>query len=869
MNSKNDASHINLLKAKITAPRLREGLIERSRLLQGLNRSLEGKLAIVCAPAGFGKSTLLGQWAISSNCDTAWLSLDQMDNDAVRFWRYAAAALAGSVPEATAMRIDSLAHTLPHTSLYTFIDALMNELHDRDRPLALILDDYHVITDPIIHDSLSYAITYLPASVHLVVASRTELPFSTSRWLAQGQLTVLSFANMQFDEGETEAFYNQMHRLPLSKQHIRSLHQRTEGWVAGMQLAAVSLSQTAERDRYIEQFQGSERNVSEYLFTEVFRSLPGDIQQFLLRSSVLNRMDAELAAAVSANPDSRAMLAWLEANHLFVLPIDYQGDWYRYHPLFAEFLSNLLERKDRTNWLEAHRQASFAYSERGMIDDAIDHALAAGEYGWMEQLLETHVEEILRQGEFWKVLRWFESKPPEAASSPEWSILYIFILTVTGHTERASQLLLELEAQTADMEDAQRLKTIQSGMFFIRSNILFFGGDYEEWHSLASRLKDELASDNIAYYSYNFNVTEPQLNRTLIGLKGALSKEVEIIGLRFSQTLESLGWKNSLFNLYVKLSICEGYYEWNRLQECQELLHQIGAYKDIEGTPGLYIPYRILQARLYLADGHKQLAYDWIAESMDTAIAYSDMRWHRALRAFLIRLHLSLQAVSAAKQEAVLLDLSGRTHPTLNREFEYLSLVRLLIRQKKSSQALDLLAGLKPQAEREGIVASLVEIALLSAIAERQRGQRKAAMSRLEEALAIAHGMGYVRSFLDEGQPAVKLLSEYVRFSAHQEQQYPEEAIAAYARSLLLAFQADQPSSESPAPQITAIQEPLTESELGLLKLICQGAPNKQIAAELGLSEGTVRVYLSRLYQKLEVSSRTQAVLAARTRDLF
>lgn len=869
MNSKNDASHINLLKTKITAPRLREGLIERSHLLQLLNRSLMGKLTVVCAPAGFGKSTLLGQWANSSDCDTAWLSLDRMDNDAVRFWRYAAAALSGSVTEATAVRIDSLAHTLPHTSIHSFIDALMNELHELDRPLALILDDYHIITDQHIHDSLSYAITYLPASVHLVIASRTELPFSTSRWLAQGELTILSFANMQFDEGEAEAFYNQTHQLPLSKQHIRSLHQRTEGWVAGMQLAAVSLSQTAERDRYIEQFQGSERNVSDYLFTEVFRSLPDDIQQFLLRSSVLKRMDAELASAVTANPDSEGVLVWLETNHLFVLPIDYQGVWYRYHPLFAEFLSNMLERKDRASWLESHRQASAAHSERGMIDDAIDHAIAAEDYGWMEQLLETHVGEILKQGEFWKVLQWFESKPPEAVSSPEWSILYIFILTVTGHTEQASQLLLELEAQTADMEDKQRLKSIQSGIFFIRSNILFFGGDYEEWHSLATRLKEELASENIVYYSYNFNVTEPQLNRTLIGLKGVISKEVETIGLRFSQTLESLGWKNSLFNLYVKLSICEGYYEWNRLQECQELLHQIGAYKDIEDTPGLHIPYRILQARLYLAEGHEQLAYDWIAESMDAAIAYSDMRWHRTLRAFLIRFHLSLQSVSAAKQEAVLLDLSGRAHPTLNREFEYLSLVRLLIRQKKSSQALDLLAGLKPQAEREGIVASLVEIALLSAIAERQRGQRKAAKNRLEEALAIAQSMGYVRSFLDEGQPAAELLSEYVRFIAYQEQQNLEKPLAAYARSLLQAFQANQPSSNSPVRQATAEQEPLTESELGLLKLICQGAPNKQIAAELGLSEGTVRVYLSRLYQKLEVSSRTQAVLAARTRDLF
>ncbi|RJE91337.1 LuxR family transcriptional regulator [Paenibacillus sp. 1011MAR3C5] len=869
MKLKNNASHINLLKTKITAPRLREGLIERSRLLQQLNRSLEGKLTVICAPAGFGKSTLLGQWARSLDSRTAWLSLDMLDNDAVRFWRYAAAALSGSLPEATAVRIESLAHTLPHASLYTFIDALMNELHELDHTLALILDDYHVITDQHIHDSLSYAIAYLPAHVHLVVASRTELPFSTSRWLALGELTVLSIHTMQFDEGEAEAFYSKTHNLSLSKAHIQSLHQRTEGWVTGMQLAAVSLAQTAERDRYIEQFQGSERSVSDYLFAEVFSSLPEDIQKFLLRSSILKRMDAELAGTVTMNPNSAAVLSWLEANHLFVLPIDLHGVWYRYHPLFAEFLSKMLERNEKDSWLESHRRASISHSERGMIDDAIDHAIAAGEYGLMEQLLETHVGDILRQGEFRKVLRWFESKPAEAVSSPEWSILYIFILTVTGHIERAGQLLLSLEAQAAAIEDRQRLKSIHSGIFFVRSNILFFGGDYEEWLSFTTRLKEGLTRDNVVFYGYNFNVTEPQLNRTIIGLKGILSKEVETIGLRFSQALESMGWKNSLFNLYVKLSICEGYYEWNRLQECQELLHQIGAYKDIEDTPGLFIPYRILQARLYLAEGHEQLAYDWIAEGMEVAIYYSDMRWFRALRAFLIRLHLYVHAVGAAKQAAELLHLSGKAHPTLNREFEYLSLARLLIRQKKSSQALQLLARLKPQAEREGIVASIVEISLLAAIAERQRGQRKAAMSRLGEALAIAQGMDYARSFLDEGQPAAELLSDYVRFRPSHNQQNPEDSTAVYARSLLQAFRSDRPSPESSAPQASADQKPLTESELGLLRLICEGSSNKQIASELALSEGTVRVYLSRLYHKLEVSSRTQAVLAARTRGLF
>ncbi|WP_020618000.1 LuxR C-terminal-related transcriptional regulator [Paenibacillus daejeonensis] len=856
---------VTLLKAKITVPRLRAGHIERRRLLSELDQSVSGRLTALCAPAGCGKTTLLSQWAHASKHRTAWVSLDELDNDPVRFWRYLAAALA-TVSQQTGAQIESLASMLPHASLFNFIEALMNEWYSLAEPVVLIVDDYHVISDRRIHESLAYAISYLPDTGHLIIGSRSDLPFSTSRWLARNQMSVLTYANMQFNQEETGAFYDRTHNLHLTPEEIRTLHERSEGWVTALQLAAVSHAGQPTLGLTIKPLEGKHA-VANYLFEEVFSQLPVELQHFLLRTSILERMDANLCRAVSGEPRSQQLLQRLEAANLFLLPIDDDDASYRYHPLFAEFLRTLLRNRDPDDWRRGCCLASRACAERGMVDAAMHYALAGEDFDEAEQLLQQHMESILRQGEFTNMLRWLEHRPsqPDTVSSG-WLMLHAFVLAVAGRIDQAQQVVQTLEVRLETEDDECNRASIASGVFFIRSNLLFFSGNYEEWQAYADRLGEGLLIDNGTFYSYNFNVSEPLINRTRIGLKGALSPEAEQVGVRFSQVLESHGWAYSLFNLYVRLSLAEGYYEWNRLVECQTLLDTIGAYGELETTPGLFVPHRILQTRLYMSSGQGELALAWIQEAMQKAAEYPDQRWLSALRAIKAQVHLSRMEIGKARQDVSLLHLSLQAIPTLRRETEYLAWARFLGQQRKYSQAIQMLEQLLPQAQREGLVSSMIEIGLLLAMLHDQRGQRTVAMHQLSGVLGLAYTNGYIRSFLDTGGAVIPLLQAYLQ--SHRTSQQTE--LTSYVRELLAKLLADESvDQQATRPASPPLDEPLTESELGMLSLVRRGASNKQIAAELALSEGTVRVYLSRLYAKLGVSSRTQALQIAQEKELF
>ncbi|WP_340026525.1 LuxR C-terminal-related transcriptional regulator [Paenibacillus sp. FSL K6-1096] len=854
---------IPLLRSKWTTPRQRDEYIARRRLLDELEDSANGRLTVVSAPAGSGKTTLLSQWARHTGRAVAWVSLDPLDNDPIRFWRYIAAALGEQSTPAVVARLTSAVAALPHRSLYAFVDALMNEWYCLSRPVTLILDDYHLITEQVIHDSLAYAISYLPEQAHLMIGSRAELPFPTGRWLAGGEMRIITFERLRFSVQETRDFYNRTHSLPLTDEQVDRLHLATEGWVTGLQLAAVSQTDWQNHASRIDRLDGSHRAIVDYLFQEVYSTLTEAEQHFLCRTAVLERMDAGLCAAVSGEPGSGQMLQRLEAANLFVIPLDTQGNWYRYHPLFGEFLRTLLRQQHPQALRAAHRTASRACAARGLVDAAIEHACAGEDYPALEALLEQHMEELLRQGQYANILRWLEHTPADAAVSPEWLTLHAFVLTVSGKTGRAERLLRELEQRLREETDTNRAASILSGLFFLRSNLLFFTGSYEVWQTFADGLEKDMLIDNGIFYSYNFNVSEPQINRTPIGLKGALSREVEAVGLRFSQVLEAHGWTYSLFNLYVKQSLAEGYYEWGRLEDCQRLLDQIGAYGELAATPGLYVPHRILQARLYASQDQYELALAWLAQGLPAAESYPASRWSAALLAARARLLLAQEQVGPARRELGRLGLSQQELPSLDRELELLTWARLLERQHKHVQALRLLERLLPQAERDGLVCSIVEIGLLTAILEHRRGQRRAALQRVESVLRIARGHGYIRSFLDEGEAAAALLRLYVQ---SPDRPAADPALEDYARQLLERMRPLQPQpSELAVPDA----DMPSESELAMLSLIRSGASNKQIAAGLALSEGTVRVYLSRLYAKLGVSSRTQALQAAQGKGWF
>ncbi|MFD0676342.1 MULTISPECIES: LuxR C-terminal-related transcriptional regulator [unclassified Paenibacillus] len=852
-----------LLKTKISLPAFRENLLVRKRLIRTITQGLQGRLTTVCAPAGFGKSTLVSQWIHQCEHSTAWVSLDETDNDLIRFWRYIMEALTAINDSELGVRLSYLTPLLPSLSENTFIDALINELCTVSSPIVLVLDDYHEISRQPIHDSLSYFIDYLPQHLHVIIASRSEIPFSASKWLARGELNHIDILQLQFTVEETKSFYQEVVPLPLTSEHIQKLFQQTEGWITGLQLASISLRSNTNYDQYIDSFNGYHRNVADYLFQEVLAKLPSPIHAFLLQTCVLERMDAAACEAVTDQAGSREMLERLLALNLFVIPLDEHNTWFRYHHLFSDFLRNRLKRSDTGLWLKSNQSASRHFAARGLLDRAIEHAILGEHYISAARLLNSYAAEVLKRGELSTLLHWIEAISPHTELSADMSLLHTFLLVMTGQGDRAAVLLDKIEQQSADLDTDQR-KQILSGLLFVKSNLVFYSGNYDQWYEFAAEKLDGELPENPLFYNFNYNMTEPLVRRTAFGLKGSLSSDTEAIAARFTAVLESHGWNNSLINLYVVQSLCEGYYEWNRLDECLKLVRQVERSDRFEQIPGLFVPNRITLARIQASKGNYRLAHETIDEAIHTIGRISEYYWLHPLRAFRVRLYLQETQMAPAKREMAGLHLAASDRHASNRMFEYVTLSRFLIAQAKEAEATRLLEQLMLQASKEQCQLSMAEISCLQALVELQRGQRLAALHYLHEALVIGETNGYIRTFLDEGKSMAKLLQTYVYQRETDVQSAEWQGVTVeYVQRLLALFPQVQDQKD------TVLIEPLSQQELFILKLLRQGASNRQIAEALALTEGTVKVYLSRIYSKLGVSSRTQALVAAQELLLF
>ncbi|MGZ7443078.1 LuxR C-terminal-related transcriptional regulator [Paenibacillus sp. TH7-28] len=863
-----------MLRTKITPPALRGNLIPRDRLTAAIEAGTSGRLTVVRAPAGFGKTTLLAQWAHASEHLCAWVALDERDNDPVRFWRYIAGSIASAVSGRQGARIRRLAASMPGLSRDAFLDALLNELFELPKALTLALDDLHAITDQGIHDGLSYFIEYLPPGVHVLTATRTELPFSAIKWKAQGQSAEIAIPELQFTSEEAERYFRQAAGSAstlreLSLEQIQRLAERTEGWIAGMQLFALSLNSRPEGTNFPADFRDNPRHIADYLFHEVVSRLPEGIYPFLLKTSILSRLDAAVCDAVTKQGGSREKLEALQQLNLFIVPLSGSQTWFRYHHLFARFLQEQLRRNDPAEWSGLHRRAAEYFAGQGDMDEAIDHAVSAEDFSLAAAYLERHVKAVMERGEFRTLLRWFGCFPGEDSLPLELALVYAFVRALTGDLPGAERMLGRIEQACGGVEVSEARGKLQSGILFVRSNLVFLSGDFGKWLASGRGILEGRLPDNPLYYNFDYNKQEPLVRRTPMGLNGVLSKDTEAIGLLFTGMLDARGWKDSLINLYVKQSLCEGYYEWNRLEESRRLLAEVGQAIAGRNIAGLLIPNRIMAVRLYAAEGKFELAHVTIDEAADGLDPPQRELWLPVLRALRCRVFLQEGKLAEVKKELARLDISAKDKPTYNKEFQYISLVRLLARQRKEEEALRLLELLKPQAERERQLSGIVEITLLQALAEFKLGRRTNSLSRLHETLALGEQNGYIRSFLDEGPEMLRLLKAYRSSrSGHQDEEGTPEGGGGglvsdgYIEALICRFPDGDAAADSRKPGASLV-EPPSRSELELLELLRQGAANKQIAQTLGLSEGTVRVYLSRLYGKLNVSSRTQALAAA------
>lgn len=861
--------HEVILRTKIRPPVPRGNGISRDRLTRRLTQALEGRVTIICAPAGFGKTTLLSQWARQVAAPVAWYSLDETDNDLVKFWRTLAHALAPFVSSSLPDRLASMLQAYPQVSIYAILDVLLYDLEEHSpEALAIVLDDYHAVEDASIHESLAYLIDHLPDRLHITLSSRTEPPIATARWNARGQRLNLSTTHLSFTSEEAGRFCRESAGLTLTEDNIEQLTRWTEGWAAGLQLTSLAIGERGDPERLIAHEPIGDRNVMQYLLDEIFGSLPPELKRFLLRTSVLSRFDASACDALADTRDGARTLEELQKRNLLLVPLDEKGAWFRYHHLFSLFLRNQLRLEAPELTPVLNRTAALHLSGRGLMDEAIEHAVAAQDGELAVRLLAEHVFAVLRRGELATLLRWMERMQAEELPAPL-SLLQTYLQLVTGRLDQARGALDRLEKRAEALTGAASIE-MQSGLFFLKVNLAFMTGDYEQWYVYAERLP-ELLPQSPLFFHVNYNTTEPFVRRTLFGLRGVQNAEIEAISLKILSILEAHGWGEAPFALYILQSMAEGYYEWNRLRDSMMLIRRIEPTARRERIAGLYVPNRITAARILWAQDEREAAYEVLEEAAEELRAFADSAsWEGALRA--AKAHLLIREGRLPEADKALDPLRLRPEqPSLFQTYEYTVLARQLGARRKEKEAVRLTDKLLRMRRREGCLAGSAEIAALQALVEAQRGYRSEAIGRLGEALAVGHPNGYVRTFLDEGEPMQSLLgqSRHNTAAAQQEPSTGEEsgatALEAYTAALLEQF----PRKKQSAARGAELPEPLTAKEYAVLLEAVGGAANREIAERLHLKETTVKVYLSRIYAKLGVASRIQALHRASELGLF
>jgi LuxR family maltose regulon positive regulatory protein len=910
----------SLLRTKLFVPPIRPNLVPRPQLIGRLNlgHQLDHKLTIISAPAGFGKTTLLSEWvsyyqAEGGNENHAttrivWLSLDENDSDPMSFLSYLVAAFRqvdGSDAKVGKIALGMLqASQLP--PIEPILTSLINDISTIPYRIILILDDYHLIDSPSVDDVLAFLIENLPLQIHLIVATRSDPDVPIARYRARGQLTELRGAELRFTLLESAEFLNRVMGLDLSVEEIAALEERTEGWIAGLQLAAISMRGNIDTASFIKSFTGSHRFVLDYLVEEVLDQQPENIQNFLLRTSILDRLTGSLCDTVcyEGTPfdqsTSQEILEVLDRANLFIIPLDDERQWYRYHHLFADLLRQRLYQHHDDLGSQLHLRASKWYEERDELPVAIHHALAAKDFEQVANLTELawHPMNMSYRAVTW--LGWVEALPDELVRSRPvlstgcgWASLDAGDLNAADRHLRNAENWLEATVKAQDHLEApnqQGIRSLAASVANARAYLAQALGDLPGTIKYARRATEFLRADD--YF-------ERGLAEILPGFAYWANGELEAAYEAVAKAIANMRMAGKLrFVISFTSYLCDIMVAQGRLLDAKNVyvqLLEIAARQDkpeIPETAVLHLGLSELlleQGDVKAAEGHLQSS-EALGEQHWFAPWYRHWIWAHALvlnaqkdfdrviellykaetlyyrhpipdirplKSMIARAWLSQSKLNEAWRYV------GEQSPSIDddlsylHEFEHVTLVRVFIAQYTSTrverfidEALGLIERLMKAAEDGGRAGSLIEILVLQAVAYEAAGKMSPALASLERALTLAEPEGFVRIFVDEGPSMHRLLHAALI-----------QAIAPdYVRRLMAAFSSD----EAVHVDQSRLIEPLSERELELLQLIAEGLTNPEIATKLYLSLNTVKVHTRNIYGKLDVHSRTQAVARAR-----
>jgi LuxR family transcriptional regulator, maltose regulon positive regulatory protein len=898
-----------LLVTKLRLPRPPADFVARRRLLERLDDGLARELTLVSAPAGFGKTSLLADWSQRSERLVAWLSLDAGDNDPVRFWRHTVAALDGVRP-GVAERLAPLLGPPAPASFEGLATAVVNELAAEDGDALLVLDDYHLIEAQPVHASLQFLLEHQPPALHVVLATRADPQLPLARVRARGQLTELRAADLMFTVDEAADLLLEAAGVELREDAVAALVARTEGWAAGLQLAALSLQHQPDVAGFVASFSGSHRHVLDYLTEEVLERQPEAVRGFLLETSVLDRLSGPLCDAVTGRADGQQMLESIERANLFLAPLDEVRGWWRYHHLFADLLRARLQQRWPERVAQLHRNAGSWHEEHGPVDDAVNHALAAGDAVWAARMIERHADELLLRSEGATLQRWLAALPPGTIDSRP---RLLITQTRFAGLEKLDGLLDAAErahAQTADEPyepsvglGVSRLANVPAMIAVGRAFVSFSRGDGEATMAGASRALAEIGPGEWWLDS---------LAQALVGAAAWLGGQLGQAERAMASSMAR--WQAAdvhdqveLWSQYLgKIQCARGRLDLAAATYQQVL--EVGAAPDRPARPaastahvGLafvafhrndfdtaleHLDEGLRLCRQFgnpdsLANGLAILA--WIRrirgdmspalQAMEEAARVSDptvVDLLNSVPAHRARLLLSLGDVAAAARWTEQRGLAADDEPSYPREVAHLLLARVLLAKGRSDQALRLLDRLHAAAVAQDRTGSVIEIQTLRALGLAALGDDDGAVATLAEALTLAHPQGYVRVFVDEGAPMGSLLGQLIRT---HEVSVPGDYVGRLVRALENDLEIDRAgpaSDERPtAAAVPGLVTALSNRELEVLHLLAAGKQNQDIADELHMALNTVKKHATHIFEKLGATNRTEATVRAREYGLL
>ena len=870
-----------LLATKLYIPPPRRRVVLRPRLIERLNEGLAAgnKLTLVSAPAGFGKTTLVGEWVAGCGQPAAWLSLDEGDKDPCRFLTYLIAALlrvAPGIGEGTS----TLLQSPEPPPLESTLTALLNEITTIPSDVAFVLDDYHVLDARPVDDALAFLVEHLPPQLHLVIATREDPALPLARLRARGQLTELRAADLRFTPSEAADFLNQVMGLNLTADDIAALETRTEGWIAGLQLAAISLQGREDVAGFIRSFAGSHHFVLDYLVEEVLQRQPEFIQTFLLRTSILDRLCGPLCDAVmlDASASGQETLEYLDRANLFIVPLDTERRWYRYHHLFAELLR---QRRQQIAASSAsadadHLRASEWHEANGLEIEAFEHAAAGHDVERAERLIEGGGMPLHSRGGLVPVLHWLESLPTTVLDArPSLWVTHASLLLNWGYSDVIEPKLQAAERALQDAGTDDRTRDLVGRIASVRAFLAWRPDQVETIIAQSRRALEYLHPDNLPFrasavfklgHAYllqgnragarqafaevtamgaaSGNTSDETMGSVLLGHVQTLDNQLVLAAGTFRHALELAAGLGPPRACEAHLGLARVLYQWNDLDAARQ--HGEQGLQLARQTVNTDIPVAcgVFLARLALARGDAAGAAAILAEADQATRQHDFVLQVPAIAAGRVLTFLRQGDVAAAAHVAQAHDLP-------------LSQARVHLAHGDPTAALAVLESYRRRMAEKAWADEELKALVLLAVAFDARGERAKAVEVLDEALTLAEPGGFIRIFVDEGAPMARLLREALSRGVRPE----------YVRRLLAALPVDEAGGAvSPATRVggSRLAEPLSSRELEVLALIAKGLTNQEIAARLYLSLHTVKAHARTIYAKLGVSSRTQAVARGR-----